>query len=127
MDFKHYSVMREQCIDALAIKPDGIYVDMTLGGGGHSSMIAQQLTTGKLIGIDRDSDAIAAASKRLEPWKDNVITVKDNYKNITLLFTIPVFSFFFNSFYEILNNIFNKICFFDKISKIPFETPTFRV
>ena len=82
MDFKHYSVMREQCIDALAIRPDGIYVDMTLGGGGHSSMIASRLTTGKLIGIDRDADAISAATKRLAPYAANVITVKDNYKNI---------------------------------------------
>lgn len=74
--------MREQCIDALAIRPDGIYVDMTLGGGGHSSMIASRLTTGKLIGIDRDADAISAATKRLAPYAANVITVKDNYKNI---------------------------------------------
>ncbi len=82
MNFNHYSVMREQCIDALNIKSDGIYVDMTLGGGGHSSLIAERLTTGKLIGIDRDADAIEAAGKRLEPFKDRVILVKDNYKNI---------------------------------------------
>ena len=82
MDFKHYSVMREQCIEALNVRPDGIYVDMTLGGGGHSSMIAERLTTGKLIGIDRDADAIQAAGQRLAPFAENVITVKDNYKNI---------------------------------------------
>lgn len=82
MEFQHYSVMREQCIEGLCIKPDGIYVDMTLGGGGHSSMIASRLTTGKLIGIDRDQDAICAASARLEPYKDKIILVKDNYKNI---------------------------------------------
>ncbi len=74
--------MRRQCIEALRIRPDGIYVDMTLGGGGHSEMIARLLTTGKLIGIDRDADAIAAASKRLAPFGDKVILVKDNYKNI---------------------------------------------
>ncbi len=80
--FKHYSVMRRQCIEALNIKPDGIYVDMTLGGGGHSSLIAEQLTTGRLIGIDRDADAIQAAGERLAPFGDRVTLVKDNYKNI---------------------------------------------
>ncbi len=82
MDFKHYSVMQEQCIEGLKINPAGIYVDMTLGGGGHSSLIAAKLTTGKLIGIDRDGDAIQAAGQRLAPYGDTVITVKDNYKNI---------------------------------------------
>ena len=82
MDFKHYSVMRRQCIEALNIKPDGIYVDMTLGGGGHSSLIAEKLTTGRLIGIDRDADAIKAAGERLAPFGDRVTLVKDNYKNI---------------------------------------------
>lgn len=82
MDFKHYSVMRSQCIEALDIKSDGIYVDMTLGGGGHSSLIAEHLTTGKLIGIDRDADAIKAAGQRLAPFGDRVTLVKDNYKNI---------------------------------------------
>ena len=83
MDFKHYSVMRRQCIEALNIKPDGIYVDMTLGGGGHSSLIAQRLTTGRLIGIDRDADAIQAAGERLASFGDRVTLVKDNYKNIS--------------------------------------------
>ena len=82
MDFKHYSVMRRQCIEALNIKPDGIYVDMTLGGGGHSSLIAEHLTSGKLIGIDRDADAIKAAGHRLARFGDRVTLVKDNYKNI---------------------------------------------
>lgn len=82
MNFQHYSVMRQQCIDALNVKPDGIYVDMTLGGGGHSSLIAEKLTTGRLIGIDRDADAICAAGLRLAPFQDRVTLVKDNYKNI---------------------------------------------
>lgn len=82
MDFKHYSVMRRQCIDALQVRPDGIYVDMTLGGGGHSLLIAEQLTTGRLIGIDRDADALKAASERLSSYSDRVTLIKDNYKNI---------------------------------------------
>lgn len=82
MDFVHYSVMRRECIEALNIKPDGIYVDMTLGGGGHSSMIAELLTTGRLIGIDRDADALRAAGERLAPYGQRVTLVKDNYKNI---------------------------------------------
>ena len=82
MDFKHYSVMRRQCIEALNIRPDGIYVDMTLGGGGHSSLIAEKLIGGRLIGIDRDADAIRAAGERLAPFADRVTLVKDNYKNI---------------------------------------------
>ncbi len=82
MEFQHYSVMPEQCLEGLRVRPDGIYVDMTLGGGGHSQMIASRLTTGKLIGIDRDEDAIKAASERLQPYGEKVVLVKDNYKNI---------------------------------------------
>ncbi len=68
MEFSHVSVMLAECIDALAIKPDGIYVDGTCGGAGHSSEIAKRLTTGRLIAIDRDPDAIAVATKRLAPY-----------------------------------------------------------
>lgn len=82
MEFIHYSVMLEECIDALDIKPDGIYVDCTMGGGGHSLEIARRLSSGKLIGIDRDADAIAAAQSRLADYKDKVITVQDNFCNI---------------------------------------------
>lgn len=82
MPFEHYSVMREECIKALNIRPDGIYVDMTLGGGGHSELIARQLENGRLIGIDRDADALAAAEKRLAPYGAKITYVKDNYKNI---------------------------------------------
>ena len=82
MEFVHYSVMRDECIDSLAIKPDGVYVDCTLGGGGHSIEIAKRLENGLLIGIDRDADAIAAATKRLEDYKDVVKLVKNNFSNV---------------------------------------------
>ena len=82
MDFSHTSVLLEETIEGLAIRPDGIYVDGTLGGAGHSSCIVQKLTSGRLIGIDQDSDAIEAAGKRLEPWKDRVTLVRDNYCNL---------------------------------------------
>ena len=78
-EFHHVSVLLQECIDGLNIKPDGIYVDGTLGGAGHSSQIAARLTTGRLIGIDRDSIALAAAGKRLEPFKDRVTLVHSNF------------------------------------------------
>ncbi len=78
-DFYHVSVLLEECIEGLDIKPDGIYVDGTLGGAGHSSRIAAKLTTGRLIGIDRDTVALAAAGKRLEPYKDNVTLVHSDF------------------------------------------------
>ena len=83
-EFKHYSVMLDETIEALKIKPEGIYVDGTLGGGGHSEQILARLSgAGRLIGIDQDADAIAAAGKRLEEYKDRLITVKSNYENIS--------------------------------------------
>ena len=83
MEFKHTSVLLDECIENLNIKPDGIYVDGTLGGGGHSSVICQHLSEkGTLIGIDRDRDALNAASKRLEPYKCNKIFVQSNYSDI---------------------------------------------
>ena len=75
----HISVLLEECLDALAIKPDGIYLDGTLGGAGHSSQIAKRLTTGRLIGIDRDPVALKAAGQRLEPYKENVTLVHSNF------------------------------------------------
>ena len=78
-EFHHVSVLLEECIDALAIKPDGIYVDGTLGGAGHSSRIAAQLTTGRLIGIDRDPVALKAAGQRLTPYQDRVTLVHSNF------------------------------------------------
>ena len=95
MEFKHKSVLLEETIenlksvllyetvDELNIKPDGIYVDGTLGGGGHSYEIAGRLSEGgRLIGIDQDEDAIKAASKRLEPYMDRVTIVRNNYCNM---------------------------------------------
>lgn len=83
MEFKHKSVLLYETVDQLNIKPDGIYVDGTLGGGGHSYEIASRLSDkGRLIGIDQDADAIQAASKRLEPFKDKVTIVRNNYCNI---------------------------------------------
>jgi len=78
-EFHHVSVLLQECIDGLHIKPDGIYVDGTLGGAGHSSQIAARLTTGRLIGIDRDPVALAAAGKRLEPYQDRVTLVHSNF------------------------------------------------
>lgn len=83
MEFSHKSIMLEETISSLKIRPDGIYVDGTLGGGGHSLEIARRLTEGgRLIGIDQDGDAIEAATKRLEPYKDRVTIVRDNYVRI---------------------------------------------
>ena len=78
-EFYHVSVLLQECLDGLNIKPDGIYVDGTLGGAGHSSRIAQQLTTGRLIGIDRDPVALQAAGQRLESYKDRVTLVHSNF------------------------------------------------
>lgn len=78
-EFHHVSVLLEECIEGLNIRPDGIYVDGTLGGAGHSSRIAAKLTSGRLIGIDRDPVALEAAGKRLEPYKDRVTLVHSNF------------------------------------------------
>ena len=81
-EFHHISVLLQECLDGLDIKPDGIYVDGTLGGAGHSSRIVQRLTTGRLIGIDRDPVALAAAGERLKPWQDRVTLVHSNFCEI---------------------------------------------
>ena len=83
MEFKHKSVLLDETIDSLNIKPDGIYVDGTLGGGGHSLEICKRLSDkGRLIGIDQDLDAIAAATERLKDYKDRVTIVHSNYQDI---------------------------------------------
>ena len=80
MEYKHYSVLLQECIDALDIKPDGISVDGTLGMGGHSEQIAQRLTTGRLIAIDRDERAIRRAGERLAPYMDRITLVHGNFR-----------------------------------------------
>jgi len=82
-DFAHFSVLLNECIEGLDIKPDGIYVDGTAGGAGHSLRIAERLSKdGLLIPIDQDEDAIRVINKRLEPYGDRVRIVRDNFSNI---------------------------------------------
>lgn len=81
MEFSHISVLLNETIESLNVKPDGIYVDGTLGGAGHSSQIAKQLKDGHLYGIDQDEDAIKTASERLDKYKNNVTIIRDNYCN----------------------------------------------
>ena len=80
MEFNHYSVLLNETIDNLNIKPDGIYVDGTLGGGGHSYEIAKRLTTGHLYGFDQDTDALKAAGERLKEFGDKVNRIQSNYE-----------------------------------------------
>ena len=80
MEFNHYSVLLHETVDNLNIKPDGIYVDGTLGGGGHSFEIASHLTTGHLYGFDQDTDALKAAGERLACYGDKVTTIHSNYE-----------------------------------------------
>ena len=82
MEFVHKSVLLRECIDALAIRPDGIYVDGTLGGGGHSYEIARRLTAGRHIGIDRDPTALKAAGERLSPFSDRVTLVHGTFSQM---------------------------------------------
>lgn len=80
MEFSHIPVMPREVISALNIKPDGVYIDCTLGGGGHSALICERLTTGALIGIDRDEDAIRAASARIK--SKNFFPVRGNFHDL---------------------------------------------
>ena len=83
MDFKHVSVLLQETVDALAIRPDGIYVDGTLGGGGHAQAVLERLTEGgRLIGIDQDEAAIKAAGERLSRFDDQVTIVRSNYREM---------------------------------------------
>ncbi|MDE7247693.1 MAG: 16S rRNA (cytosine(1402)-N(4))-methyltransferase RsmH [Lachnospiraceae bacterium] len=82
MEFKHTSVLLEETIENLDIRPEGIYLDGTLGGGGHAFAVASELEgAGRLIGIDQDEDAIAAAKERLKPYEERVTLIRDNYAN----------------------------------------------
>lgn len=83
MGFEHKSVLLEETIAYLNIRPDGIYADGTLGGGGHASEVLKRLgPSGRYIGIDQDADALAAAGERLKPFGDRVTIVRDNYENM---------------------------------------------
>lgn len=83
MEFNHKSVLLDEVIEGLAIKPDGIYVDGTLGGAGHGSQVCKRLGEyGRFIGIDQDADAIAASTERLRPYGDRVQIVRSNYADM---------------------------------------------
>ena len=83
MEFNHYSVLLNETIENLNIKPDGIYVDGTLGGGGHAYQVASRLSEkGRLIGIDQEADAIAAAGERLKEFGDKITIIRSNYANM---------------------------------------------
>ena len=82
MVYTHKPVLLDECIDALNIRPDGIYVDGTLGRAGHSREIAKRLTTGRLICIDRDMAAIEAAQTRLADWMDRVTLIHSNFSEV---------------------------------------------
>lgn len=82
MEFKHISVLKDESISGLNIKPEGFYVDCTLGGGGHSLEIVKRLTTGKLICFDKDIEALTFAQERLKEYKDKIIFINNNFLNI---------------------------------------------
>ena len=84
MEFKHQSVLLSECMESLNIRPDCIYVDGTLGGGGHSLGILERTKTGRLVGIDRDAEAISAAKKRLAGFEDRVTFVNRNFSDIKI-------------------------------------------
>ena len=91
MEFKHKSVLLEETIEGLRVKPDGIYVDGTLGGAGHAGEVCRRLSAkGRFIGIDQDQDAIIAASERLAPYKQATI-IRSNYcLNTSETYVIPI-------------------------------------
>ena len=85
MEFAHRPVLLQECINGLAIREDGIYVDGTLGRGGHSEEIVKRLTTGRLIAIDQDEQAIREAGERLAPYGDRITLVKGNFRDLAEL------------------------------------------
>ncbi len=94
MEFNHVSVLRDEVIKTLKINPAGMYLDGTLGGGGHSYEIAKRLTTGKLVGIDRDQEALDFASNRLKEFKDKTVFIKGNFRDMReLLMPYGLFGF----------------------------------
>lgn len=83
MEFKHVSVLLDECIEGLAVKPDGIYVDGTLGGAGHAFHVCERLSEkGQFIGIDQDEAAIRTSTERLQPFGERVHLVRSNYVNV---------------------------------------------
>ena len=82
MDFAHYSVLLAETIEELHVKPEGIYVDGTLGGGGHALEVCRRLTAGHLYGIDQDCSAVRAAGERLAAFRERVTVIRDNYRNM---------------------------------------------
>lgn len=92
--FSHKSVLLNETIDGLNIKPDGLYLDGTVGGGGHSYEIAKRLTTGRLVCIDQDEDALKAAKKKLKEYEDKTTFIRGNFKNMKeLLMPYGLFGF----------------------------------
>ena len=85
MEMEHVSVLRSECVKYLNIRPDGVYVDGTLGMGGHSEAIAEKLTTGRLIGIDRDARAIDFAGRRLQRFGKRVTLVRGNFDELSAM------------------------------------------
>ena len=81
-EFTHRPVLLDECVDALHIRPEGVYLDGTLGRAGHSVQIVQRLTTGRLICVDRDQTALDAAQNRLAPWLDKVELVHSNFDRV---------------------------------------------
>ena len=85
--FEHYSVMLHETVDGLAVKKDGVYVDCTTGGGGHSEEILKRLTTGKLISIDQDDAAIETCKQKFEKYGERSILVKRNFSELDSILT----------------------------------------
>jgi len=88
--YTHIPVLRDACIEALRIRPDGVYVDATLGGAGHASEIVRRLTSGTLVGIDRDDYALSRAGERLAPYGDRVRLVHSDFRNLAACLNGPV-------------------------------------
>lgn len=86
-EFKHTPVLLFECLDGLNIKPEGVYVDGTLGGGGHSGEILKRLTTGKLIAFDKDDDALSTTKEKLKEFEDKITYVKSDFKNMYEILT----------------------------------------